>query len=344
MPIFIFILLLLPLCACTAENPETASNADTIEKAVGDAGSEESSFGSSEAISPGNSETAQSTPAGMSDKSNVGTATTVQSDQTTQVSGEDVVEPKKVGTYTMIKGEDAILIGERDSFCTEFLKNLKEFEHEDFMSCGMKFSSKYPEYRNLEWVMIDVKKDKGRLETFILGGFSGMPGESAKMSALNRTMVSLLSGTTVAMEASIEGIFKYRTDLADGPKIKIGFFPDQKNKILKISRSDCLEGDAPYAFLLDAKGQDFEEYAYTFSPNKNGEGIHASGNFFFYKDRLMNVHTEFFPSTNNPWNADGHFVVGDVVGMKHFDAEGNVMQGSVVDRRQCEYIWNQDKE
>ena len=26
LPIFIFILLLLPLCACTAENPETASN------------------------------------------------------------------------------------------------------------------------------------------------------------------------------------------------------------------------------------------------------------------------------------------------------------------------------
>jgi len=58
--VFIFILLLLPLCACTAVNPDAAADAATMEEAVDEAGSAESFLGSSEAISHGSSETAQS--------------------------------------------------------------------------------------------------------------------------------------------------------------------------------------------------------------------------------------------------------------------------------------------
>ena len=297
-------LLLLSFSTCTAEKPEAGSNADTIEKAVGDAGIEGSSFGSSEeAISHGSSETVQPALA---------------------ETDEGVAEQKKVGTYRMIEGEDAILRGEHDSFCTEFLKNLQEFENEEFMACGMKFSSKYPEYRNLEWVKLDVMENKERLERFILGGVSEMPGESARISAINRIMERLLNGTTVAMEASIEGLF-----------------PEVENKILRISRSECSEGNAPYAFLLDAYGQDFEEFAPPSFRNKSGDGFNAGGNFFYYKNRLMNIRAETFSSGNNLWKSDGRIVIGDVDADNRFDAEGNVVYGNVVILRQCEYIWNQ---
>ena len=266
----------------------------------------------------------------------------VQTDQTTQAAKEDISETKKVGIYTMVQGEDAIIRGKDDSFCKEFLKNLQEFEHEDFMACGMKFSPKYPEYRNLEWVKLDAKENKERLERFILSGLSRM-SESAKVNAFNRMMDSLLNGTTVAMEASIEGLFKYWTDPTDGRKIKIGLFSEQKNKILKISRSECPEGNANYAFLLDADGQDLEEFAPPFSRNESGEGFNAGGNFFYYKDRLMNVTAEIFPSRNNYLKADGRLVVGDVFGIKHLDAEGNIVRGSVAGHHQCEYIWSQIK-
>ena len=240
--------------------------------------------------------------------------------------GEDTAESRKVGTYTMILGEDAILRGKPDSFCTELLKNLKELENEEFMACGMKFSPKYPEYRNLEWVKLDVKKNKERLEKIILSHLTVSGGESSKYSLLNRIMEGLLNGTTVAMEASIEGLF-----------------PEEKSTVLIISRSEC-PVNAGYAYILGVGGQIFEELEPTLSKKEIGYWLWGGGSFFYYKERLMNVTTEVFSSANNNWKADGRLVVGDVLGVTLFDAEGNVTRTGLADMRQCEYIWNRIEE
>ena len=231
---------------------------------------------------------------------------------------QDNTEAKISGTYSILK-EDLIIMGVGDPFCKEFLNNLKEFENENFMACGIKFSSKYPEYSNLEWVKVDVKENMNRLEKIILDANSMMPGESARRSAVNRIIGSLLNGTNVAMEASIEGLF-----------------PEEKNKILIISRSECSGGNADYASFLNADGQvidEFDEFKTQYFRGRN---------FFYYKNRLMNVRVEILPSGNR-FKADGHIVVGDILANKRFDAKGNVSM-KFTDMRQCEYIWNQIKE
>lgn len=227
---------------------------------------------------------------------------------------------KKIGTYTMVKGQDAVLYGKPDDFCKEFLKNLKAFEDEDFMTCNLKFSDKYPEYRELKWEKMDFEKNKKLLEKLSYGTYAGnFASESSSKSLIK----SLKEGRTIA----------YKTKVKD-------LFPGKENILVRFGGEKCLyRGNYSTIFILNAKGTELDQQAQPFSPNGKGNGgLGNSGQLFYYKDRLMLISTFISGVDPDPKNK-AKMVVGDIRSSTHYNVEGDVTRVGVSSHRQCEYQW-----
>jgi len=158
--LLIFVLLLF-LCACTAENSEVAAEGtvknETVESIVRE---EESHSANLEATPPGSSEVIRPIPEGSAE----GLGVTPSADQ-------PAAQAEKIGNYTLVKGE-------KYPICREFLENLNYFKGkgETPMACDMRIAPQFKKFRTLNWENMPI--DEEFLKNLIYDRFSNESKES----------------------------------------------------------------------------------------------------------------------------------------------------------------------
>ena len=271
--VFIFMLLLLPLCACTAGNSDAAADAATRKEATGGSDSEGSSLESSEAIFNGSSETAQPATEGTTEGSNAG-ASTFQPDQVTQA------EMEGIGNYTLVKGEEYPI-------CKEFLDNLNFYKGkgETPMACDMRIAPQFEKFKTLNWEDMPIEGNEEFLKNLVYDRFSGPFSADSEESLDNRWK---------QFYSRYLGKYKYPNVEISISKAPVQIFKDRrKNYALRLHYKDLNTDDCGYdggnnlSILADNQRIDPDSFPFSQGAGQSGGGL------FYYDGKIRNFETAF---------------------------------------------------
>lgn len=107
---------------------------------------------------------------------------------------------KKAGQYELVSNPA------KKAVCEEFLKNLKEFEDEDFSLTEVKVSPKYPQFQNLDWEEMDVKSNLEFFKKVYRTMFS------SNEQTINSFDKSFAEGRYFARKAKVENLIPNQTN------------------------------------------------------------------------------------------------------------------------------------
>ena len=160
---------------------------------------------------------------------------------------------KKLGTYEMTANPY------NDQACTDFLKNLKEFENESFMTCEVKLSSKYPQFQNLNWQPVDVEASSDFIKKITWQ--TAIKGLNAEQ-IFNNFKKSLDEGKVSARAAFAEDLI-----------------PNKENIVLQTYYKVCSNRNNGQNFILTKEGNGIDADAGSFQ-NTGGDIIKYNNDFY----------------------------------------------------------------